>query len=423
MTAPTDPATAPAVPGFLVPPSAPIDLSRLSFPEPLRNSGALTILDITKFFGDATGGIRTYLLAKAAYVQGHTGLRQVLVVPGARDALAEEGGVRCYRLRGPRIPFDSSYRFLLATRTTRRIIDHERPDLIEVGSPWLVPWLTRRANRALRAPLVWFYHTHFPSIIHPHLGKVGAGRRAAGQAAWGYVRRLARIYRGVLVASESVARQLEAAGVERVHRVALGVDLDRFHPARRSRRDEIRGRYGLPNAPLAVYVGRFAGEKQIETVIAAWDEVHRRTGARLVLVGAGPREARLRAAAVGKAVHWVPYVRDREGLANLVAACDLYVAPGPAETFGLSALEAMASGLPVLSVDSGGVADRVHASCVGRVYPPFDVTECATAATGLIEDDLVGLGRRARAFAEQHHSWTTAFDGITSVYRRILGHV
>jgi alpha-1,6-mannosyltransferase len=421
VTAPTDPAAAPALPGFLVPPSRPIDLSRLAFPEPLRASGALTILDITKFFGEATGGIRTYLLAKAAYVQAHADLRQVLVVPGARDALAEEGGVRCYRLRGPRIPFDPSYRFLLATRTTRRIMEHERPDMIEVGSPWLVPWVTRRANRPLRAPMVWFYHTHFPSIIHPHLGQVGAGRRAAGRAAWGYVRRLSRIYRGVLVASESVARQLEAEGVEGVHRVALGVDLERFHPVRRARREETRARYALPEAPLAVFVGRFAGEKQIETVLEAWAEVHRRTGARLVLVGAGPREPRLRAQAMGRAVHWVPYVRDRDQLADLVAACDLYVAPGPAETFGLSALEAMASGLPVLSVDSGGVADRVHASGTGAVYPPFDATGCAASAIRLIDGDLAALGRSARRFAEQHHSWTTAFDGITSVYRQILG--
>jgi alpha-1,6-mannosyltransferase len=420
VTAPTDPAAAPAAPGFLAPPSTPLDLSRLAFPAPLRTGGALTILDITKFFGDATGGIRTYLLAKATYVQAHRELRQVLVVPGAQDALAEEGGVRCYRLRGPRIPFDSSYRFLLATRTTRRIMDHERPNLVEVGSPWLVPWLTRRANRGLGAPMVWFYHTHFPSIIHPQGSAVGAGRRSAARAAWAYVRRLSRIYHGVLVASESVARQLEAEGVEQVHRVALGVDLERFHPMRRARQAEVRGRYGLPDSPLAIYVGRFAGEKQLETVLAAWAEVHRRTGARLVLVGAGPREARLRAQATG-AVHWIPYVRDRDQLADLVAACDLYVAPGPAETFGLSALEAMASGLPVLSVDSGGVADRVRASQTGRVYPPFDARECAAAAIGLIEGDLAAMGRVARRFAEEHHSWTTAFDGIMAVYRQILG--
>ncbi len=418
MTAPTDSTAAPAQPGFLAPPSAPINLSRSVFPPPLGHREALTVLDITKFFGDATGGIRTYLLAKAAYVQAHPGLRQILVVPGAQDALAEEGGVRCYRLRGPRIPFDSSYRFLLATRTTRRIIEHERPDLIEVGSPWLVPWVTRRANRGLQAPLVWFYHTHFPSILDPRAGN-GPPRTTAGALAWRYVRRLSGLYRGVLVACESIARQLEAHGVDRVHRVALGVDLERFHPARRARRAETRQRFGLPDAPLAIYVGRFAGEKQIETVLAAWPEVTRRTGAHLVLVGAGPREPRLRDRA-GAAVHWVPYVRDRDLLADLVAAADIYVAPGPAETFGLSALEGMASGLPVLSVDQGGVADRVTQSGAGVLYPAGDAGACQEAAVTLLQGDVPGLGRMAREFTERHHSWTAAFDGIVAVYRQIL---
>jgi len=397
----------------------PLNLAHSSFPPPLSGSGTLTVLDITKYFGDATGGIRTYLLSKAAYVQAQPGLRQILVVPGEADALAEERGVRCYRLRGPRIPFDKSYRFLLATRTTRRIFEHERPDLIEVGSPWLVPWVTRRANRRVAAPMVWFYHTHFPAIIAQG-ARAGAMRQAAGNAAWRYVRRLGRLYRAVLVASESVARTLEREGVERVHRVTLGVDLERFHPSRRSRLPETRHRFGLPDAPIAIFVGRFAAEKQIDTVLAAWNEIARRTDAWLVLVGAGPREAILRARAEGLPVRWIPYQRDREALADLLAASDLYVAPGPAETFGLSALEAMASGLPVLSVDAGGVADRVRESGAGALYAPGDVHACIEAATSLLRGDPATLGRGARAFAERRHGHRAAFDGIFEVYRRVL---
>ena len=417
MTAPTEPAA--ASPGFLAPPRVALNLARSVFPPPLGGTGVLTVLDITKYFGDATGGIRTYLLSKAAYVQAQPSLRQVLVVPGEADALAEERGVRCYRLRGPRIPFDKSYRFLLATRTTRRILEHERPDLIEVGSPWLVPWVTRRANRRLGAPMVWFYHTHFPAIIDQGAG-TGAFRQAAGNAAWRYVRRLAQLYRAVLVASESVARALEREGVQRVHRVSLGVDLDRFHPSRRARLTETRRRFGLPDAPIAIFVGRFAGEKQIDTVLAAWDEVARRTDAWLVLVGAGPREASLRARAEGLPVRWIPYQRDRDALADLLAASDLYVAPGPAETFGLSALEAMASGLPVLSVDAGGVADRVRESGAGALYAMGNVHACIEAATSLLRGDPGTLGRTARAFAERRHGYRAAFDGIFEVYRRVL---
>jgi alpha-1,6-mannosyltransferase len=417
VTAPTDVA---ATPGFLAPPSTPIDLSRTPFPPRLAGPGRLTVLDITKFFGDATGGIRTYLLAKARYVQHNPSLRQVLVLPGAADALGEEGGVRCYRLRGAQIPFDPSYRFLLATRTTHRIFEHERPDIIEIGSPWLVPWVTRLANRGLGAPLVWFYHTHFPVILDPGLTEVPRYRRIAAGAAWRYARLVASSCRATLVASESVARELERHGVPRVHRVELGVDLECFHPSRRPNARDTRRRLGLPDAPLAVYLGRFAEEKRLETVIAAWQAVGRRTGGWLVLVGAGPREPRLRALAEGLQVRWIPYQRNRDDVADLLAACDLYIAPGPAETFGLSALEAMASGTPVLAVDSGGVADRVRTSGAGAVYAPGDPAACAEAAGGILMGDLRGLGKAARTFAEQHHAWDRAFDGIFRVYRRLL---
>jgi len=408
------------VPAFLAPAPASLDLSRAPFPPPVRAPGTLTILDITKFFGETTGGVRTYLLAKARYVQGDRSLRQVLVIPGAADALADEGGVRCYRLRGPRIPFDQSYRFLLATRTTRRILEHERPDLIEVGSPWLVPWVTRRANRGLRAPLVWFYHTHFPAILDPGLSSTPAYRRALGRFSWGYVRRLGSIARATLVASASVAARLEREGVPRVRQVALGVDLEQFNPARRLHQRETRRRLGLPEAPLAVYLGRFTEEKQIETLLAAWREVERRSDAWLLLVGAGPREARLRKTCEARRVRWIPFLQDRGDVADLLAASDLYLSPGPAETFGLSALEAMASGTPVLSVDVGGVADRVEASGAGARYPLGNADACASAALALLRGDLGASGQRAREFAERHHSWQVAFAGIFDVYRSVL---
>jgi alpha-1,6-mannosyltransferase len=408
-------------PSPLPPPSA-IDFASPALPSPIAAPGTLTVLDITKFFSETSGGIRTYLLAKAAYVQQRPSLRQVLLVPGAEDAVSESGGVRCYRLRGPRIPFDPSYRFLLASRTSRRLVEHERPDLIEVGSPWFVPWLARHANRRLTAPAVWFYHTHFPAIIGSHRTDLPAWRRRAAQAAWRYVRLLASRHQAVLVASESVAADLEREGVSNVIRVRLGVDLDTFHPDRRSRREEVRMRLGLPAGPLAIYAGRFTEEKQLETALAAWPAVARRCGGHLVLVGAGPREARLRSGAPDS-VSWIPYLRDRAQLADLLAASDIYLAPGPAETFGLSPLEAMASGTPVLSVAAGGCSDHVRLSGAGALYQPGDIESLVSAACGLFASDLGLAGRRARAAAANRHAWPDALDTVFAAYRQVLGRV
>jgi alpha-1,6-mannosyltransferase len=347
-------------------------------------------------------------------------LRQILVVPTGGDGIIEGRRSRVYTLHGPRIPLNQQYRLILSTRTTRRIIEHESPDLIEVGSHLLVPWVTRFANRRAKIPLVWFYHGHLPRLIAPDHRRSFV-QQGLERMAWRYVRRLAQGCRAVLVASRHVADELQAEGVENIEQVPLGVDLEHFHPSRRARGGYLRSRLGVPEGRVALFAGRFAREKRLDLILDAWPEIERRTGIRLALVGDGPREAEFRKHPYAGRICWLPYEGNREVLADLLAAVDLYVAPGPYETFGLSALEAMASGTPVLSVDRGGVAGRVIASGAGATYPFDSVDGLIEAACALAEQDLGALGDTARRFAEAHHSWDAAFTAIFGLYRRLLG--
>jgi alpha-1,6-mannosyltransferase len=396
-----------------------LDISRSVLPPRLR-PGALGVLDISEFFGETTGGVRTYLLQKARYVESRPELRQVLVVPGARDSIHETGGVRCYRLHGPSIPTQKPYRFMLATRSTNRIVAHERPHLIEVGSAWCAPWLVHLATRGGEVPAVWFYHSNFPRVIAPWPRTAGALRRTASRFAWRYVRRLSRLVKATLAPSDFVAGELEREGIERVQRVSLGVDLDGFHPWRRAYGAETRRTLDLPQGPLALFVGRIAREKELDLLLSSWPEVERRTGARLVLVGDGPSRARLQRQPGSERFVWLPFEGDRERLADLMAAADLYVAPCSLETFGLSALEALASGTPVLTADRGGVAETVTRSGAGASFASGDGNALAEAAIRLITGSLDELGARGRAYVEANHGWDQVFDRLFSVYRSIL---
>jgi alpha-1,6-mannosyltransferase len=401
-------------------PRASLDISRIELPPRLRPGAALGVLDITEFFGETTGGVRTYLLQKARYVQRRTELRQTIVVPGARDEILEASGVRCYRLHGPSVPTQKPYRFMLATRSTSRIVAHERPDLIEVGSTWFAPWLVHLATRRVDVPAVWFYHSNFPRVIAPWPETASRVKRAAAEFAWGYVRRLGRMVRATLAPSDFVARELERAGVERVVRVGLGVDLERFHPARRAVAAETRRRHGLPEGPLAIYVGRLAGEKEVDLLLTAWPEVERRTGTRLVLVGDGPSRRRLQRRPGSERMYWLPFQQDRERLANLLAAVDLAVSPCSIETFGLSALEALASGTPLLSADRGGVAETVGRSGAGATFASGDAGALADQAQALLLGDLPSFGAKGRRYAEADHGWDAVLDRIFDVYRSVL---
>ena len=397
-----------------------LNIARSVLPPRLRPAAELGILDISEFFGETTGGVRTYLLEKARYVQRNAALRQVLVVPGGRDEILEGGGVRCYRLHGAPIPTQKPYRFMLATESTSRIVAHERPDVIEVGSAWCAPWLIRLATKRLNVPTVWFYHSNFPRIIAPRPTSAGWLRRAASAAAWRYVRRLGRLVHTTIAPSENVVRQLHEAGLERVVYVPLGVDLERFNPARRSSAEQTRARFGLPGGRLAMYVGRIAGEKDLDVLLRGWVDVEQRTETRLVIVGDGPARRTLAAATGSNRAIWIPFERDRDRLADLYGSVDLYVAPGPAETFGLASLEALASGIPVLSVDQGGVAETVTRSGAGALYRSGDSGHMAEVAEQLLEKDLVRLGDLGRRYAESNHSWSTVFDRLFTVYRGVL---
>jgi alpha-1,6-mannosyltransferase len=115
----------------------------------------------------------------------------------------------------------------------------------------------------------------------------------------------------------------------------------------------------------------------------------------------------------------LPFEPVRFRMAELLAAADGYLAPGPAETFGLSALEALACGTPVLSVSTGGAAELVQRSGAGRRYPVDDSAACAREATALLAASA-DLRFKARAYAEARHAWPDVLAELLQLYRDVL---
>jgi alpha-1,6-mannosyltransferase len=389
-------------------------------PPVLRPEATLAVLDISEYYSDGSGGVRTYLDAKGRFVAGSTDLRRTLVVPGSRDSIADAPGDRTYRLRGPAIPFHS-YRLMLATRSVARIIAHERPDIIEIGSSYIVPWAVSRARRRHPAQVAWFYHSNLPRLIAPDLAWAGASRAAVVRGVGGYVHHLGRLADVTLAASDFAARELAHWGVERVERVTLGVDAEHFHPRRRYACAAIRAMLGVEaGVPLVGFIGRLAAEKQVDMLLHAWPRVARETGAVLLIVGNGPQRARLAALAEGQRVLMLPHEPDRDRVAEVLAALDLYVSPAPFETFGLAVCEALASGVPVVSVDHGAAAELVRASGVGALPPLGDATALGEAIISALREDRMTQGARARAYVERHHTWDVALTRLFTLYRQIL---
>ena len=421
--------TATAVPaGSTLPPLVPaesdrvaMDLARGPLPPVTRPGATLAVLDSTEWFAPTSGGIRTYLLQKERYIATRPWLRHALVVPWAHDGIVEREGARWYEFRGPRVPRNEPYRLLTSVRRMRRVLEHERPDVIELGSPAIVPWVIFRALGRRDVPIVNFFHSHFPALLGGSRTPAPAWRDTLRQAAWWYARRMDRRVRATIAASRFVADDLERAGVPNVVRIPLGVNLELFTPARRAHAAATRAHWQLPpDVPLLTFVGRFAHEKELDVVMAAWPEIRRRTGAALVMAGDGPEQAAL-LARLGNTggVHWLPFIASQERLADLQAASSVYLASSPHETFGLSPLEAMACGTPVLAADGGGVREHVLSSGAGAVFHPGDAADFAAQAVALLGSDLASHGARAREFAVSEHSWESVFDRIFALYEQV----
>lgn len=381
----------------------------------------MKLCDITKFYTETSGGVKTYLTAKAGYLTAQKGWDHVLIVPAAEDQVVRSGRSRVYRVKGPLIPSQAPYRFLLSARTVRAILAHERPDIVEVGSPYLVPWLTRWALRDLpsKPVVVGFYHADFPgTYVHTLTQPLGMTLSSwAERAAWRYARRLYNGFAMTLAASSHIVEALTAHGVRNVRQVFLGVDLRLFHPGRRD--PLLKQRLGLrQDHILLLYVGRLGTEKGVRTLLDGFGKLPQ-DQYRLLVIGDGPCRPAVEACARSNpALLYHGYQIDRDSLATAYASSDLFIAPGQHETFGLTVLEAQASGLPVVGVRGGAVAALVRPEA-GALARPDDAADLAETILRTASRDRIRMGRAARASVEGRFDWNAALEDLMRVYEEV----
>jgi D-inositol-3-phosphate glycosyltransferase len=200
---------------------------------------------------------------------------------------------------------------------------------------------------------------------------------------------------------------------KRIHYLPHGVDLARFRPPQGDERDAIRRQLGWPQDLIVVlFVGRLSTEKGVLDLVQAWYSLAR-TDAVLALVGpdmpshpwnAGP-EARAFVDAHGLGDR-VRFEGPAEDTAPFYRAADLFVQPSHFEAFGISAIEAMASGVAVVAARVGGLRDFVHPGQNGLLHEPRDTMSLA----GAIEEALDSAPLRAALAAAALETVTREFD-------------
>ncbi|PNG84031.1 GDP-mannose-dependent alpha-(1-6)-phosphatidylinositol dimannoside mannosyltransferase [Pseudomonas putida] len=360
------------------------------------------IADITMFYAPASGGVRTYLDAKHHRLDAIHGVRHSLLIPGA----SAQHGDGIYQVPAPPLPFGKGYRFPVRLAPWCNTLRTLKPDLIEVGDPYLTAWAALEARRQLDVPVIGFYHSDLPLLVSNRMGNWFAPNVEA------YVSKLYGNFDRVLAPSQVMADKLRRLGVRDVHVQPLGVDLATFHPSRRD--PHVRAELGIPDTSrLLIFAGRGSREKNLPVLLDCMQQL----GApyHLLLVGSNMP------ASVPSNVSVIDHFCPSAEVARLIASADLLVHAGDQETFGLVILEAMASATPVVAVRAGAFPEIINEQS-GRLCTPNDGRAMACAVREAFEAGIRELGVQARHHVEQHYSWDNVVAGLLQHYQAVLGH-
>jgi glycosyltransferase involved in cell wall biosynthesis len=287
-----------------------------------------------------------------------------------------------------------------------------KPDLVHLMSPGVLAYFGQVWARRHGCPVVASYETDIIRYMHYY------GFGAFEPQLWRYLRWLFNNCRQTYTPSRVTRDQLVSGGIRNVRVFERGVDGEMFHPCKRS--EAVRKFLGVePGAALVLYAGRLSKEKNLETLLRAF---LRLTGdypeARLVIAGDGPHRRALVRSSRSPNVVFTDWKKGEE-LAALFASADVFAQPSSTETLSLVSLESMASGVPVLAMNAGGVREIVEHESTGLLADSAQAFE--EDLRRLVEDIPLRtrLGSNGRKCAE-NKTWAHALEGLERDYFEVL---
>lgn len=369
------------------------DIVTQQYPAAVRT---LRIAMVTETYPPEINGVAMTMGRIVAGLQsrGHT-IQLIRPRQHATDRAADQPLFQEVLQRGVPIPrYDALKLGLPAKQALARLWTTHRPDIVHVVTEGPLGWSALAAANKLKLPAATDFHTNF----HSYSGHYGMGWLKKPITA--YLRKFHNKAQSTLVPTEALRLELEGLGFDRLQVVARGVDTALFNPARRSA--ALRSSWQVHGeAPVALYVGRMAPEKNLPLVFRAYTEMCKtQPGLRLVLVGDGPERARLE-----RENPQVVFagMRIGEDLAAHYASADLFLFPSVTETYGNVTVEAMASGLAVIAYDYAAAQQHIRHARNGVLVPFGAADEFVHLAVALAEapDRARLLGQQARITTEK----------------------
>ncbi|WP_433745992.1 glycosyltransferase family 4 protein [Falsibacillus pallidus] len=298
-------------------------------------------------------------------------------------------------------------------RTVEVRLKEFSPDIIHVATPLTMGLIGARLAKKLGIPAVASYHTHFDQYLEYFKLKW------LSSIVWKYMKWFHDPFQRIFVPSQETYSYLLNRSFQNISIWSRGVDSDLYHPMKKT--VKIREKYQLGDRKILLYVGRLSPEKDVEIlnqVIQQFPESYKNQ-IHWLIVGDGPSRMEMQSKLAGHPVTFTGYLGGEE-LAEVYASSDLFVFPSASETFGNVVLEAMASGLPVITSNKGGVKNIVKHGKNGYMCPEKNVNEFIQSISDLLNNDRHAtlMGMNARSYAEDQ-KWDVIFKSFLTELREI----
>jgi alpha-1,6-mannosyltransferase len=371
----------------------------------------MKILHIANFYGPKSGGIKTTIhdLGRRYEQAGH---QFTFVVPGINLSKTNTPYGSAIYLPSREIPFSGGYRMFRNRKSIMQAIIVSKPDRIECSDRFTLMFLGPWARR-MGIQTVVFSHETLSGLVSKFLPAKSILQKAVD---W-HNRRLSKAFDYVIATTNFASKEFERIATPNLRLIPLGVDTELFAPKlfNKSLRQEL-----LQGASyLLVHCGRLSPEKDPHLSINATEQLIKMGfDVRLIVIGGGPLSEKMQSLAKGLPVTFTGYIANPRKIAAIMAAADVAIAPGPLETFCLSAMESLSCGTPV-------VANRN--SAVGEFLFENTPKRCGATANGVgaefaekIAEILTGppLRKNARAVAKGF-TWDRTISELLNVHESV----
>jgi alpha-1,6-mannosyltransferase len=386
---------------------------------------SLSFLDINTFFSRRAGGIRAFYEARIKHFSGQTDHRYVLVHPGSRFSWRDsDQNVSTAEIYGPVVSRDpSGYRFMLDYAGVYRVIRGSRPDVIEVGEPWLsgLFCLLIKKLGLYQGLLVSYFHSD-PILTHllpwANRGAFQGLRKAAvlrPLASLFY--RVQRAYDLTVVSSRVMQRRLEDESVP-VAVVPLGIPRIYLEVPLATRKAGANG-----SEIRCLFVGRLNIEKGIQLIRDIVPRLLALDYVRVTVIGRGGAQDFF-AGLNHPRFDYRGFVEDPLDVRKIYDDHDILLAPGPFESFGLAVVEGMARGLVVVGPDTGGTGELLRDANSRFIFRANDSDDFLRTVMRAMECDWIEEAAAAREFALKQGTIDLAMKRIADLYvTRLSGNI